>query len=290
MKVSEVKKWEKFSDEQLSSFVLESYSFRQLAEKCGYQKDGGSSIMTVRLMCEQKGFDTSHFSNKLRKEDVNIENTFKRGYKNRETLKKNLIALRGHKCECCQHSKWNEEDIPLQLHHRDGDGLNNLLENLQLLCPNCHAQTDTYCGKNKSKKITDEKFIAALKDSENIHQAIVKVGSTDGRLYERAYTLLSQEDVCLKERIPKEKKCLECGEIISNEATYCSKCYHISLRKTERPSREQLKEMIRNQPFTEIAKQFGVSDNAIRKWCSAMDLPSKKSEIKKYSKEEWEKI
>ena len=64
----------------------------------------------------------------------------------------------------------------------------------------------------------------------------------------------------------------------------------MSNRKIERPSREQLKEMIRNQSFTEIAKQFNVSDNAIRKWCSTMDLPSKKSEIKKYTEEEWEKI
>lgn len=287
----EMKKWEKFSDEQLSSYVLESYSFRQLAEKCGYQKDGGSGAAAVKLMCEQKGFDTSHFSNKLRKEDINIETIFKQGYQNRETLKKNLVVIRGHKCECCQLSQWNEKEIPLQVHHKDGNGFNNLLENLQLLCPNCHAQTDTYCGKNKSKKITDEEFIAALKNSENIHQAIIKLGSADGRLYERAYNLLSQEGVYLKEKSPKEKKkCLKCGEIISNRATYCSKCYSMSNRKIERPSREQLKEMIRNQSFTEIAKQFNVSDNAIRKWCSAMDLPSKKSEIKKYTEEEWEKI
>lgn len=286
-----MKKWEKFSDEQLSSYVLESYSFRQLAEKCGYQKDGGSGAAAVKSMCEQKGFDTSHFSNKLRKEDIDVASIFKQGYQNRETLKKNLVVLRGHKCECCQLSQWNEKEIPLQVHHKDGNGFNNLLENLQLLCPNCHAQTDTYCGKNKSKKITDEEFTAALKDSENIHQAIIKVGSTDGRLYERAYNLLSQESVCLKEKSPKEKKkCSKCGEIISNRATYCSKCYSMSNRKTERPSREQLKEMIRNQSFTEIAKQFDVSDNAIRKWCSAMDLPSKKSEIKKYTEEEWEKI
>ena len=48
--------------------------------------------------------------------------------------------------------------------------------------------------------------------------------------------------------------------------------------------------LIRNKPFTQIAKQYGVSDNAIRKWCESERLPSKKTEIKKYSDIEWEKI
>ena len=61
-------------------------------------------------------------------------------------------------------------------------------------------------------------------------------------------------------------------------------------RKVIRPSREELKQLIRTIPFTRIAEQFGVSDNAIRKWCKAENLPSKKSEINQYSVSEWEKI
>lgn len=68
------------------------------------------------------------------------------------------------------------------------------------------------------------------------------------------------------------------------------KIERIKQRKVERPNRESLKEMIRTTPFTTIGKNFGVSDNAIRKWCKSYDLPFKSSEIKKYSDEEWEKI
>ena len=54
-----------------------------------------------------------------------------------------------------------------------------------------------------------------------------------------------------------------------------------------RPNREELKEMIRTMPFTAIGKKYGVTDNAIRKWCDSYNLPRKSSEIKKYSEEEW---
>lgn len=68
-------------------------------------------------------------------------------------LRKRLIAegIKEHKCECCGESKWRGQNIPLELDHIDGDCYNHKLENLKMLCPNCHAQTDTYRGKNKSK-------------------------------------------------------------------------------------------------------------------------------------------
>ena len=61
-------------------------------------------------------------------------------------------------------------------------------------------------------------------------------------------------------------------------------------RSVERPSREELKRLIRTLPFTQIGKMYGVSDNAVRKWCDFEKLPRKKKEINSYSNEEWEKI
>lgn len=55
-------------------------------------------------------------------------------------------------------------------------------------------------------------------------------------------------------------------------------------------TREELKKLIRTVPFTTIGTQYGMSDNAIRKWCDKFNLPRKKSEILSYSNEEWEKI
>jgi len=56
-----------------------------------------------------------------------------------------------HKCECCGLTTWLDKPIPLELHHIDGNRHNNTIENFMLLCPNCHAFTDSYRGKNSAK-------------------------------------------------------------------------------------------------------------------------------------------
>lgn len=56
-----------------------------------------------------------------------------------------------YRCECCKLDNWMGIPISLELHHIDGNRYNNTLENFQLLCPNCHAQTDSWRGKNSTK-------------------------------------------------------------------------------------------------------------------------------------------
>ena len=65
-------------------------------------------------------------------------------------------GLKEPKCERCNITTWEGEQISFHLHHKDGDRLNNELNNLQVLCPNCHSLTDNFAGKN-SKKEEDEK-------------------------------------------------------------------------------------------------------------------------------------
>lgn len=80
------------------------------------------------------------------------EEAFKRGeYKGKRLLyakgrwnRRYLSKHFGEKCNCCEIEEWNGKPISLEVNHIDGQAYNNVLENLELLCPNCHSQTATF--------------------------------------------------------------------------------------------------------------------------------------------------
>jgi hypothetical protein len=110
--------------------------------------------------------------------------------------KKVLLKERGHRCECCNNTEWLGKPITIELEHIDGNNKNNAKENLKLLCPNCHSQTETWRGKNINTgrtKIPDEILIKALQETKNIRAALIKVGLTPkGGNYDRAKKLLTE--------------------------------------------------------------------------------------------------
>lgn len=73
-----------------------------------------------------------------------------------------------------------------------------------------------------------------------------------------------------------EYYCKNCGIPTKFSKKYCQKCFHISTRKVNRPSKEKLTSLISNTSFVKIGKMYGVSDNTIRKWCKFYNLPYKK--------------
>lgn len=97
----------------------------------------------------------------------------------------------------------------------------------------------------------------------------------------------------LRQKKNNEKKyCLDCGKEISKQAIRCVSCSNKEKAKniSGKPKREILKSEIRNIPFTKLGEKYGVSDNAIKKWCISYNLPHKKSDIKSYSDKDWSKL
>jgi hypothetical protein len=89
---------------------------------------------------------------KTRPQGAPIETYLVQGRRtNRTHLKTRLIAegLKQNRCERCGIEAWLGEPLSMALHHVNGDGLDNRLENLLLLCPNCHAQTPNFSGRNR---------------------------------------------------------------------------------------------------------------------------------------------
>lgn len=196
-----MKKWEYFSKEQLEEFVKESRSYRQLAAKIGYSEKSGGSSAPVKEMIEYYHFDTSHFLGTGWNKDNFDYSRFQYGKAIKsENAKQALAHKRGWKCEKCGLSTWLDQPIALEVHHKDGNHINNSEENLQLLCPNCHAQTDNYKGRNINKQgllqISDKDFVAVLQKSNSIRQGLLSLGlSGCGGNYDRAYNLIQQYNI-----------------------------------------------------------------------------------------------
>lgn len=192
-----MKRYEKFTKEQLQVIADQCTSVSQFCEKLGYSRYSGNTFTAVKECIEKHGLDCSHFKGQgWNKGNVDVSR-----FVNGKAVKncvKSLIALRGHKCECCGNTEWNGQPIPLQAHHIDGNHMNNELDNLQLLCPNCHAQTDNYCGKNERRKIPDDsEIVKALIASKSIKAAYVSLGInySAGYLYEKAYELIDKYNI-----------------------------------------------------------------------------------------------
>jgi len=155
-------KLRKYTEMQLRIAVIESFSFAQTLKALNLIPCGGNYLVLKRAV-SHFNLDVSHFTfqlwNKGKKVGARIP---LEKYLNNENcissnkLKKRLIKERilSSKCSSCHLTDWLGKPIPLELDHIDGNHLNNRLENLRILCPNCHALTPTYRGKNKKSKLS----------------------------------------------------------------------------------------------------------------------------------------
>lgn len=143
---------------------------RSIASVCRFFgiKPTGGNYRIIHQAIEEYKLDTSHFTGqgwnvglKFKPKvvtdiaDILIKGSHYQSYK----LKSRLLreGLKERRCECCGLEEWQGKPIPLELHHINGDNHDHRIENLSMLCPNCHALTDTYRGRNKSAhRETDE--------------------------------------------------------------------------------------------------------------------------------------
>ena len=147
----------KRTKEELEKAAKESLS---VAGMCKYFeiKPCGGNYKSLNYKIKEFEIDITHFTGQgwnvglkfkpnppMLLKDVLVGNSIYQSNR----LKKRLLAegIKSYECECCKLTEWIGEPIPLELHHIDGDNTNNLIENLQLLCPNCHAKTPSYRRK-----------------------------------------------------------------------------------------------------------------------------------------------
>lgn len=179
-------------------------------------------------------------------------------------IKKGILE---NKCSVCNLNSWMDKEISCELHHLDGNNKNNKMENLQMLCPNCHSQTYNFRGRNKKrsgkKPISDEDLIKCIIESYTRREALLRAGLAGfGGNYPRINRLIEEGN--------KLKECPKSDEQIKRINTINEKYGSVknSFRSViEWPPIEELIELIKKESLLNISKKLGVSDNAIRAHC-----------------------
>ena len=210
------------SREELEAIVKKSIFMGDVMVHFGLKTKGTGNYQTLKKILEQYKIDFSHFKiNRSKaksatfkkialKKTIPLEEITKENSNyNRCRLKIRLIKnkILQEKCSQCGIGNiWNGNKLVLQLDHINGVSNDNRIENLRLLCPNCHSQTKNYCG-------------SSLK--------IKKPAKIDGRMCKR---------------------------------------------KVKRPLKEELEKMIKEKPYEKIGREYGVTGNAVKKWCKSYGI------------------
>lgn len=185
--------------------------------------------------------------------------------------KENLIKVFGSKCCLCGFDKWQSA---LEFHH---------------INPEEKEFGLTTNSTTKAIKKQLEEMKKCILVCSNCHRGIHSNNLTIPENWKDFYNNDIAEQL-IKDTHAKKYYCAICGKEKSRNGIYCAECAQKAQRKTDRPDRETLKNLIRTTPLRRIGLDYGVSDNAIRKWCQAVNLPSTKKEINSYTDEEWKNI
>lgn len=241
----------KLNKEEWEEIIKSSKSMAEVCRKLGRKPNGGNH-KTISDVIDKYSIDTSHFTSKgwckglgyseqtakiplteILKENTNFKS---------DVLKKRLIAngLKEYKCEKCGCGEtWLGQAITLELHHINGNHYDNRLENLQILCPNCHSQTSSYRKRNSIRYVDKP----TTKERKNY--------------------------ICI---------CECCGKEFSADRyrKYCSrKCYvttQCSLVENNINKEELESKFTSAQSISDLAKMFNTSRTTIKKYLEKYNL------------------
>lgn len=251
----------KINKEEAKEIIKKCFSIADFCRAVGWVPMGGNYRM-VHQYIDDYELDISHFKKGNRKflkggltKEMTAEEYAKKKNARSSTLLKKILkeGIKERKCECCGGTEWNGENIPLELHHIDGNHANNEFKNLKLLCPNCHYFTDNYKGRKNSK------YCVEIKDENGIKHYQIR-----GRF------------------------CKKCGKKITRYSMsgLCKGCSNRERGTSKITTKEDfIKTFLKYKTFSAVAKEYDCCDKNIAKWAKKFGLPSKSKEMKKYLQE-----
>ena len=231
-------------------------------------------------------------------------------------LKDRLIeeGYKKHQCENCLKTVWLGQPIPLQLHHKDGNHNNNYIDNLQLLCPNCHTLTDTFAGKklrgtgNKQKRKSRPAKRGLSEDGTKLYDGygnfkiICPVCHIN---YKNRASKMCQQCYDYQRNIPKIDKDVlrsyikegmsynKIGQLYRIDKDTVRKYlayYAINEPINDMPERNELKQNIRKYSIHDICHMYNISKNKCIEWYRLYGIPYLKVSISQINDEKWGRV
>ena len=308
----------KYTKEDFIRAAKESFSVAQLLQKISLVPRGGN-YRTAQKKIQDWKVDTSHFTgqghlkgkhhNWAKKsilEDILVEESKYKGGSYKLKIKLIQEGVFERKCYRCGNTSWEKQNIPLELDHINGNIYDNRLLNLTLLCPNCHALTPTYRGRNQKRRginkspcVNCGKIIRNNKTGwceacwgyRNLHPP-KKINFSELKInkdiLKENLKNNSFKKICCENSINEKtfrRICKEENILIPNLRSKNSEAKQMAVEKLEKYrkfhiNKEELEKLVRSQSILSIGKMFNVSDNAIRKRCRLFGINwRKKNEL-----------
>jgi hypothetical protein len=153
------KKIDAFDDEMFTTLLQNSKNWTDFVRKCGFKSCNGITISHLLKRINQLGLNTKHFDGPMKSDHIFVVDS---QYRYNNLIKKKLVRDfdRPYECSVCKNEHftnrdgvllWRNQEIILELEHKNGINTDNRIDNLTFLCPNCHSQTSTFKGKNSKK-------------------------------------------------------------------------------------------------------------------------------------------
>jgi len=257
-----------YEKSKVELIVKENKSVAECLRKLNLRPVGGN-YKWFKSYVKLHSIDISHFTGKgwsfgksvsanNRKLPLSLILVENYSYSSSNHLRKRLIkeGIKKPQCEVCNNTHWNNAVIPLELEHCNGVNTDNRIENLKLLCPNCHAQTPHYRGKNKLSTLNERREVNRVKFGETL------TDNADGNPEPSSLKGKGRET---KQREPKSFIC-SCGNKMSSKSLKCRECDLLNRKNSCPPVLQLLEDFKTLKSFVQVGKKYGVSDNAVRKW------------------------